>query len=290
MISRVTLRRAVWLGLVLAGPIAATAGPRPSGLTDGLGGSSGGGGSGNSSGGGGGSGGGGSGGGSGGRGKRWRDRACSPRARTAQHIRASCSRPTQPARSSTMMGQQQGAQRVPMMLDYSASMQMDGKWTERHEAPSSSFVQQPTKRHLRRSPVFPCARPRPDSRESGDCSGLIPALGRLVRSGHLRPARHRRSLPCRASVPRSRRQLAMHDPQHGDRRRRPRCTAPSIAHDLVDRMAHPSGRDGHPSSWPPPTGIPQRVRLRRPTTTKPACLPAGRGDRRGPASPRRRRS
>ncbi len=166
MISRVTRRRAVWLGLILAGPIAAC-GSKAGGLTDGLGSSSGGGGSGNGS--GGGSGGGGSGGGSGGGGSSgapgvFTENSDGGQPNVLLTADAACA-------FSSMMGQQQ-ALNAYMMLDYSLSMQMDGKWTGVSSA-INSFVQQPTSGISVGLQYF--ALPAPDS--GLGLLGLIPALG-----------------------------------------------------------------------------------------------------------------
>jgi hypothetical protein len=166
MMSKLTARRAVWLGLLLAGPIAAC-GSKASGLAggdDGTGGGGSGGGASSS----GGGGGGGSGGGSGGGGS-----SGAPGTFTESDDGGGASNVLLTADAacafSTQMGQQQ-ALNAYMMLDYSASMQMQGKWTGVSSA-INSFVQQAPSGISVGLQYF--ALPAPDS----GLLGLIPGLG-----------------------------------------------------------------------------------------------------------------
>ena len=169
---KITVRRAVLLGLVFAGPVAACGSKGSSGLPGDTGnGGSGSGGSGgddNSS--SGASGGNGSGGGS--NGASSSGSVFDPT--TGGTTGTIMLTPDAACAFSSQMGQQQ-ALNAYMMLDYSLSMQMNGKWTGITNA-INSFVQQPTSGISVGLQYFAQSAPPPDGGAAAGLFCLIPAV------------------------------------------------------------------------------------------------------------------
>ena len=272
MTSKLTVRRALWLGILLAGPIAAC-GSKAKGLADGLDGTNPGGGSSDDGGGGGAGSSGGSSSGGGGSSVTggFSEAADGGAGSVLLTADAACA-------FSTQMGEQQ-ALNAYMMLDYSLSMQMQ-RQVDGHHDRHQLLRAAADERHLGGSPVFRAADP--DGGPVAGLFGLIPAVRRLVRSGRVRAAGHR---DCSAARGRQSDHVVArgaHDAQHRDadaaRAARRHRSRDDVGQGAPGRRDHRHPGDRRRS---------ERVRLGD-LDGEPAL--AGRGDRGRRASRRRRRS